>query len=323
MATVLDRLTPVLQLARVTTAFGSVANIWFVILWVRAIPREEPPPPLATHPLWLLLAGGALYAGAMHAFGVALNDILDLRRDRALRPSRPIASGRLHVQRAVLIVAATLLVGVLGATTFGTLGVVVCLVSAVGILAYNAAAKFIPAAGFVALALLYSVHMATPDIAIRLLWPLWLVMTHCLVVSSVTHALARKVPRLSSRGAVGVGLAWALITAAVARAMIARGGLWPDWVDPLAGVIPGVLCLGFVAYAGHKVLILGPGQRSAEKVAKYGALWLSLYAPGWLLGQGAWTEAGILGALALTGLLGMTVLRELYTLLQRPLGYRR
>jgi hypothetical protein len=100
-------------------------------------------------------------------------------------------------------------------------------------------------------------------------------------------------------------------------------GLWPGWVRWQAAVAPAALAVVFGLWAWRKAVRLGPGPRAAEKIARYGALWLALYACAWLVGQAYNDEALILGVLAMAGFLGMTVLREAFALIEQPMGYRR
>jgi 4-hydroxybenzoate polyprenyltransferase len=321
----MQRLAPVLHLTRVTTAFAVVANTWFVILWTRANAPNEGAAAL-TGPLWPLLAGGALLGVGLYAFGMTINDILDVRRDRLMRPRRPLAAGQVSMDAAVSLVVITLIAAVLGATAFGVGAVLLTLVLCGAILAYNAAGKFIPAIGLVILGLIYAGHMMIPNIGLRFLWPVWLVMTHALVVRAITHRMARRVPRITRRAGVAAVVGWAFWSGVILWLQWRRtagAGLWPGWVNPWAWVWPAALAALFALVSYRKVLRFGPGARSAEKMERYGALWLALYACGWLFGTDH-TDAGlVLLGLAAAGLAGMTVLRELYGLLEQPVGYRR
>ncbi len=327
MRRVLARFAPVLHLTRVSTAFAAVGNVWFVILWTRAIEEEPGTAALTLRPLWLLLIGGAASATGLYAFGAALNDLLDTKRDRALRPERPIASGQLPLEAAFSVVAGTLMVAVLGATVFGTTATVLTLALAAAILVFNAAGKFIPAVGLVLLGLIYAGHMLVPNPSLRFIWPVWLVMTHALVVAAVCHRIARKVPTISARAGVAAAAGWGLSTVVLLWAGLGRrdegDGLWPDWVSPGAAIPPLLLAVLCAAWCWRRVRMTGPGPRAAEKVGRYGALWLTLYGAGWLFGAGHTPEAWILVALAVAGFAGMTVLREWYALMEDPVAYRR
>ena len=318
---------PILHLTRVSTAFAVVANVWFVILWTRAAEQEAGTQALREQPLWLLLMGGAATGLGLFAFGTSLNDILDVRRDRALRPSRPLAAGRMRVESAVSLVAGTLILAILGATVFGTEGVMVTLSVAAAILLFNAAGKFIPGVGVVLLGAVYAGHMMAPNVYLTFIWPVWLVLTQALVVAGATHMIARRIPPLSRRAVFFAIVGWAGCSAI----LVQRGrdldaglrALWPDWVNPMSGIGVGVLAMLLVVYSWRKVAVLGSGQRAADKVGRYSALWMSLYAFVWLLGQSLWIEASIIAGLATAGLIGMSIIREAYGLVEQPAGYRR
>src|SRR5204863_6365650 len=74
MLLLLDRISPILRLTRVTTAFAVVANSWFVVLWTRAHPEETAGPDLSAGPLWLQLGGATANALGLFGFGMCLND---------------------------------------------------------------------------------------------------------------------------------------------------------------------------------------------------------------------------------------------------------
>jgi hypothetical protein len=322
------RIAPVLHLTRVTTAFAAVANVWFVILWTRAASEfEGSTAALARAPLWLLLAAGALNALALFAYAAALNDILDYRRDRLFHPERPLPSGQLSLDWAVALVVGTFMLAILGATALGMQAVLLTVLLAAAVLFFHAAGKFVPGIGLVVLGLIYAGQMVVPNLNLRFVWPVWLVMTHALAIGGIAHAVGRKVPAISRRAAVFAAVGWVFWSAVIFYAGWWRcrhqGGLWPEFVKPWVLIGPLGLALLFALLAWQKVRISGLGPRAAEKLTRYGALWLALYDTTWLVGQGYTSEAAILGALTGAGFLGMTVLREIYGLLEQPLGYRR
>lgn len=324
MLRLMARLAPVLRLARVTTAFAAVSNVWFVILWTRANFQEDGHEALAAPPLWLVLAGGALVAVGLYAFGAALNDILDLRRDRAFRPERPLPSGEVSVETAVWVVAGTLLLALLGATALGIGPVLMTLVIACGILFFNAMARFVPSIGLVVLGLLYAGHTTIPNVFLIFTLPVWLVMTHSLAVAAAVHAVGRRRPRLTRRALVAAAAGWVFWSCVIIGVGWWRAGVfWPGWVNPWALVGPAALAGLFVFLALHKARAAKNDAMAAEKLSRYGALWLALYNAAWMLGQGDLREAAVLGALAACGFVGMTILRELYGIVEKPLGYRR
>lgn len=329
MRRTLLRLAPVLHLTRVTTAFAAVANAWFIILWTRAAGLGEHAAEalLPPQPLWFLLIGGAINALGLFAYGAALNDLLDFRRDRTLHPDRPLPRGSISIEWAVGIAVGTFMTAVIGASMLGMEAVLLTVLIAAAILFYHGAGKFIPALGLVLLGLIYAGHMVVPNLHIVFVWPVWLVMTHSLIVGGLTHVIGRKVPLVSRRAVLAAVAGWAFWTTIMLLAGWWRGrghgGLWPNYVNPIAAFGPGLLVALFFFTAWRKVRVHGMTSRAADKVARYGALWQALFAVSWLFGQGYRTETLIVGILTGVGFLGMTILRELYGLVETPVGYRR
>lgn len=327
MDRVLQGIAPVLRLTRVTAAFAAVANIWFTVLWSRAEPNEPGGAVLRSEPLPLLLAGATATAIGLLALGMCLNDLLDRRRDRVLRPQRPIASGQVSPETAANLAAATLAVAVLGSTVFGTRGVVWTLAIAGGVVFFNAAAKFIPALGFLLFGAITTAHMILPNPGLRFTWPQWLVLTQTIAVAALIHVVGRRTPRVSSRAWAVVVAGWALMSALVLSRISSSdstgGWLWPEWVNIRAALYPLLVTAAFALFAWRKLVTRGPGPRAADKLGRYAGLLVSLNGCAWLLGAGHRSEAMIMAGLALTGFIGMLVLRELYGLMEQPIGYRQ
>lgn len=319
-----ELMSPILRLARVTSAFAVVGSEWFAVLWTRAHEQESGHAEMLARPLWLLLLASAVNALGLYTFGAALNDILDIRRDRLLRPERPLAAGEMRVETAVALVAATLLLAVLGASVFGTPGVILTVLLAAGILAFNGMARFVPGFGIVAFGLISAGQSLIPNPFMCFLWPAWLVMTVMSGVHGASHVLGRKPPPVSRRAWLASSVGWGFWSAATAWLSHSRcGEVWPRWVSPAACVGPLLVVLVLVLTCWRKAALLGPGPRLADKFLRYSTLSLSVVAVGWMAGAGRWQEASILGALALASYLGMTVLREFYSLLENPVGFRR
>jgi len=321
----------VLRLTRVSTAFAAIADLWFVILWSRSAPGETPPASLMDTPLPLLLAGGALAAAGLYAFGTCLNDLFDLHRDLQLRPGRPLAGEHMPLDTAIISTAVTLIAAVLGAATFGTVGVVVTLGLLLAVLVFNTTGKFIPGIGLVLLSLIYAGHMFVPNVRLHFIWPVWVVMTHASVVGGLSHVLGRKTPPLTRR-ALGFAITgWVL--ASVTLFLLAssgrglEGGREFDGLRLSAHGVGGPIAVAVLALLYGVVVVrrtrsIGRGPRLGEKIQRYGSIWLSLYACAWLFGAGLITQGLIMVALAAAGIIGMVVMRELYALVREPVGYR-
>ncbi len=319
------RIASVLRLTRVSTAFAAVADVWFVILWSRHGQGELPSPALADTNLWILLIGGALAAAGLYAFGTCLNDIFDQHRDAQLRPGRPLPSGYLQYETAVVVTAVTMIAAVLGAATFGTVGVILTLTLLLAILVLSATGKFIPGIGLVLLSLIYAGHMFVPNINLVFVWPVWLVMTHALVVAGLAHVLGRKTPPLTRRAIAFAASGWVLATIGLFSLASMETGI--RGLSPFAhGAVGPIACLVLIAIYTTIVVrrsrAVGRGPRLDEKIKRYGSIWLSLYACAWLFGAGLTGPGFIMAGLAATGIIGMVVLRELYGLVEHPVGYR-
>lgn len=326
----LAKLTDVLQLTRFATAFAAVGNVWLVILWTRGTPEElagmAEGTPLKTAPLIVLLLGGAVAAIGLYAFTLGLNDIVDRRRDRALGEDRPLPNGRIGLDLATIIVAGSVFAAVLGASFFGTAAVRLTVVVAAAALAFNVLGKFVPGAGPLLLGLIFAGHMVIPNIQLQFVWPVIVVMTHALAIEWAAWIIGRRSPSMSRRAVAAITLGW-LFWAAVILLIGSynASGLadWPAWPNPIAALLIAALAVLFVIYMTHKVRATGPGPRAAEKLRRYGAIWLVLYAVAWVLTEGLWVATGILAALGVIGLVVMTIAREAYHLAHQPMGYRR
>lgn len=326
MRTLIQRLAPVLQLTRVTGAFAAVANVWFVIVWTRAFPAEPGTIQIAEGSLWVLLVAGAVMALGLYAFGAAMNDILDAKRDRTLRPNRPLASEQISEELAMGLVVGTMMASVLGALVLGPEAVAITAVVALGVMMYNVAGKFVPAFGFPILALVYAGHMLAPNMHLVFVWPIWLVMTHAMIVSVAAHAMEHRVPRISPRAIVFAIAGWALSSALLFASGPLRNTeslLWPDWVPMRSLIWVAAAVLLFVVMCLRRIMRLGIGDRSGEKVRRYGTLWPAIYACAWLVGAGKLHNAWPLLALTVLGVLGMTALREAYAFVEEPIEFRR
>jgi 4-hydroxybenzoate polyprenyltransferase len=308
-----------MQLARLTSALAVVGNAWFVVLWSRAESHiPYPLPPALSGPVWQPLLAATLVAIGLYAFGAALNDILDLRRDRLLHAHRPLAGGSLGLESAVWIVVVTCGLSILGATWFGDHAILLTLLLQLGILSFHAAARFVPGVGLVILGAIHAGHMLVPNLHLGFFWPVWMIFVHATSVAAIAHVIGRKVPKLSRRAILAVILGLASMTFLALRWPHAHGQVpLSAWIAP--GVLAGIFALWIV----HLIRKHGPGSRVAEKITRYGALWMPLYGTSWLLGTDRVSEAFVLGALTLIASLGVAIAREAYGLLTEPIGFRR
>ncbi len=317
---------PMLKLARVTTGFGAVGNLWFVILWSRSTQGEYLPPALSDGPLWTALTGGLFVGLGLYSFGAALNDLLDLHKDRALGlPGHPIVDGSASLELAVCAVAGSLMFAILGAVFFGTGAILLTLVLAIAILIFNALGKYVPGVGMVLLSLIYAGHMLIPNVWMRFMLPVWLVMTHAMVVLALAQYLGRRSPPISRRAAIFAVAGWgvcSLMLLALAWDRKGTDGLWPNAVPMTALLYPAACVILFALFIYRRTKRHGTGPQLGERITRYGAIWPTLYAIAWLLGAGHQKAALLMTGLSAIGFLSMTVLREFYSIIEEPVGYR-
>jgi len=315
------RVITAIQLTRLTMAFGAVSDVWFVILLTRNsgiynyLPVHDMSLPAA------LLAGATVAIG-LFAYGASLNDVLDVRHDAAFSPDRPIPAGRIRVGQAIVVTVGALIVAMLGGVMMGKEAAGVTLLTATGILFYNAAGKYIPAAGITTVGLIHAAHMLIPNHQLQFTLPVWLVMTHAMVIAALVHHLEQKRPRLRARAIIAAIVGWAMLSAILLLAGSRQSdGLWPDDAGLIESLWPAMAVIGFVIVACWKASGV-QGAAAAEKLKRYGAMWQALYGAAWLLALDMHTQAAWIGAFAVAGFIAMTLIKEITGLSDRPVAYR-
>lgn len=318
----LARLAPALRLTRVTTAFAAVANVWFVILWTRATPEEPAHAALASGSVWVQLFGGFLVATGLYSFAAAGNDVLDVRRDKALKRNRPIASGALSAEAAVAIITCSLVVASIGASLLGLWSTRLLLVLALAILFYNFTGRHFPSVRVVLLGLIFAIHMFIPNPHLAFVWPIWLAMTHSLAVSAMTHSYSGGRPPLTRGAIMAATTGWMFWSMALIGVGWYRSGdFWPHWANARGALFVLALAALFTLLV-WRIHHRSTGRQAADRVMRFGGFWLALYGGAWLLGQGHTNEGVAILLVAIVGFTGAIVLHELAARLERPLDYR-
>lgn len=326
MRRLLLRILTAIQLTRLTIAFGAVSDIWFVILLTRAS-KNYVMVDVYHMALVPALLAGAVVAVGLFAYGASLNDVLDVRHDAAFSPERPIPAGRIKLGQAIVVTVGSLIVAVLGGAALGgekggIWAVWITLLTAAGLLFYNATGKFIPAIGVLTIGLVHAAHMFIPNHELSFTLPVWLVMTHSVVIAASVHVLEDKRPLIDRRATVSIVIGWLFWSFAILGASaISSEGIWPDDVSVAGIVYPVVAVLAFAVVAWWKASRVR-GRAAAEKLKRYGAMWQSLYGAAWLMALGLRVEAFWIGVFAVAGFAAMTVIRELTGLTGQPIGYR-
>lgn len=322
MRGLLLRLTTAIQLTRLTIAFGAVSDIWFVILLTQASGEYAGVVEVHSMPLVAALLAGAVVAVGLFAYGASLNDVLDVRHDAAFSPDRPIPAGRIKLGQAIVVTIGSLIVAVLAGAGMGTWAACITLLTAAGLLFYNAAGKYIPSVGVITIGLIHAAHMFVPNHQLSFTLPVWLVMTHSIAIAAAVHVLENKRPRFTRRAIAGTVLGWSFWSVLILGAGAMSGdGLWPDGPAAWGALYPLLAAIMFVVVACIKAgRVSGPA--AAEKLKRYGAMWQSLYGAAWLLALGLKTQALWIGLFAVFGFVAMTLIKELTGLTGRPIAFR-
>ncbi|MCC6908912.1 MAG: UbiA family prenyltransferase [Phycisphaerales bacterium] len=311
------------QLTRLTHAFAAVANLWFIILWSRDVNLEhQMAARIGESPLWIALALASILGVGLSTYGGALNDVFDANRDTTFAPNRPIPSGRISAQAAAIIGFVSLLSALLVAAILDQTVLLMTLFCAAAILFYNAAAKYVPGVGLVTLGVVYASEMLILNFGLRFVWPIMLVVAHAMVVQAAAYRLEQKRPRLTPLTIIGGVIGYIAICVFLLWQSREKGWLW-DPAFPWVGIIwPVAAALLFLISSVHKVRFASSPTFAAEKLQRYGSLWIGVYGICWLLGTGLWTGAAILACLVAAAVLWMMVVRDLGAWIEQPIGYR-
>ena len=268
-------------------------------------------------PLSLLAATGA--AVGLAGGAVILNDLIDRRRDLALRRGlpapaeaddppaapRPAFGGR----AAGVLVVTMLGLGVGCAAVLGSAPFAVAALLAAVIVFYNLVGRFLPAVGIVTLGLLHALGMGVPNPAAAFAWPVLLTLTHVLAAGVARHRLDNRRPRLRGVDLAGVLLGWGFWSLGLLTLIRHRGGwtLGPDlrwaWVGPTLAVAVFVLLAAWLTR--HRRASASARRRAAARFRRLSVLWLVVYDAAWLLSAGLTWQAGtVVTAAGAVGLIG-------------------
>jgi 4-hydroxybenzoate polyprenyltransferase len=300
------------ELIRFEMLAAGVSHVWLMIFLGRALePTARTNPALLEWPLLWLLVLAAVIGIGLAGLGIALNDALDARHDRAFAPQRPIPAGRVSQRAALGIALVHLLLAVAAAVPLGGQSTLLTLATAGAIVFYNLTGRFLPAIGIVMMGLVQALVMTIPNPRLAFAWPLVLAMTHVIGCEAARYHLAGKRPRLSSVSAAWLTVGWFFWSLLLVAWMTARGGLGLSGLAPsqqiALAISPFAAMAAFVAVLRWLTRGMGrqaSGRELAGVISRVGMLWLIVYDAAWLAAAGLGGPALLLvGLLAVTGLL--------------------
>lgn len=324
MRSFLIRLFSTVQLTRLTNAFAGVANLWFVALWTRSSGDiEHRELQWIDWPLPIVLGVTAVLGISVSMYAGAVNDVFDVRRDRVFSPQRPIPSGRISVQGAAMIGFASLLLSMLSATMLGTPALLMCLLCAAAILLYNTTTRHVPSIGLLSVGIIYGSHMLMANLGFRFIWPVLLIMAHTIIVHAAVYRLVQKRPKFTWLTVAGTTLGYSLLVILMIWQTGHHGITWDHAVYPWYALTFPLAAVCIFAVSTHaKAKFASSPMYAAEKLERYGSLWMGIYGVCWLAGASKWVEALILAGLVLLGILWMLFVRDLGAWIDQPVGYR-
>ena len=245
----------------------------------------------------VVAASAFLYAG-----GMALNDIVDLPRDRELHPERPLPSGRLGLKAAaiftwILFALAVAAGQVAGGIVAAWVGFMILL-----IVAYNAKLKRWAVPGSLGMAAVRGANMALGALAVGGLpgspeFP-WIPIA---VLAAYVFALTLWSTREDQDGTrgplalIGSAMIWIPIASALKPAPARWTALLPSlWIAP------------WVVRA-----LIRPERGRLMQVVRWGVLGIIVLDASFLAALNRWTEAGVVASLLVPALLLLPVFRKL------------
>lgn len=311
----LGQIVACLQLARIGLVLTAVSNIWLVAFLSRALPDGHRAAGVShAMPLGQYLLVTAAVAVGMYIFGMVLNDVMDLRRDRLFAPHKPLPARQFRPAAATGLAIGALLMAIAASLPLGNRSTILCLATAALVLFYNGPAKRISGLGVLTLGFIRAGHMLIANPDLPYVWPVWLTMTHVIGLSALCHRLEDKRPTLSGGHVWLVTLGWAFVSLImiewISRDAVELDGLAWAWIGPT------VLALLFVVYAVIICRKRHPSQSAGMTLMKHGLVWLIAYDAAWLLGAGLWKQSIVIIVMLPASWLFMAAIRALKLLAQ-------
>ncbi len=328
------RLLALLQLTRAALAFTAIADAWTILLL--RVPGEKAAPMgyLISEMIVLAVASFGLYG-----FGMALNDLLDARRDRIFAPRRPIPSGRIQPRYAVVTALSLLMAALLAATFMTTLNLVArgapwtggdfvpwsflfAFATAALIVFYDATSKYLGGLGLVTLGAIRALHCLIGQPKTPLLFLSMILLTHVIVVSTVAYKLENKRPRLKKRDLLAVAAGVLLGNALAFWYMQQRGALVMANMVMLIGPAIAALVYGTWALWIIRSKRMSPRQKG-ERLMLMGLFWLFIYDATMLASNGQYLASLAISLLLLCAVASFFGIRLLSRAMSMPkVGYR-
>ncbi|QDU32804.1 (S)-2,3-di-O-geranylgeranylglyceryl phosphate synthase [Poriferisphaera corsica] len=309
------------ELGRGEVILTLIANIWLMTFILHR--DDNGLTPILT--LHLILV--TLIALGLAGLGIALNDVLDARHDRAFAPKRPIPAGRVNVRFAIAAAVVSMIDAVAASIWLGELNTTITLITVGGILFYNLTGRFMPAVGVVSLGLITSLVMLIPDPRPEYAWPIILAMTHVMFCSTARHWLANKRPRLTAKDGFGIcagWLFWSMLIVGVLRPHenpIAQTATQAHIIRLMLGPVLAIIVFAIITsimFGKAEKLNITTRRQLGLRYSRIAGLWLIVYDVAWLIGLGMYWQAIVMTALLLLAVLIICLGKIIHALIGSP-----
>jgi 4-hydroxybenzoate polyprenyltransferase len=273
------RLLPILQLTRMALVFTAIADS-LCALFLQSRTESAPLNPLR-------IAAVILTSIGLYGLGMALNDIIDRRRDALIASHRPLPSGRIGVTAAHLIATFLTAMALAGAALYSSLSpsgwrsFVLVLFTTALITFYDFAGKYLVAPGLLTLGMIRFFHASIPAPSLPVLWHPLLLLNHVAILSAVAYRWEQKRPPLTAAHWSFVLGGLAGFNALLITTVYLRRADNGPFVEVMS-LTPNLLLPGLVAVAFVFVATLirrhAPTPKDAgQQLMLFGLLWLILY----------------------------------------------
>ena len=247
MRSLVLRALATLQLVRLPLALAVGSDLWLATLLVRWNPAATDRA-AASLDLWVALAVAGLVGGAMLGFAAGMNDLLDLRRDQAMNPGRPLPAGRMRTPHAALVTFGSLVTALLASLAFGDDALHVALLATAGIVVWNTAGRHVPAIGIPMMGLAHAGVMFIPWPGQPFTLPAAVVLVQAVITGTLLHVRSGKRPPLTPRAIVLLAVAASASVIGLVALGVRRGvPTWPPADAPWMAAPP-LLALAWFAW---------------------------------------------------------------------------
>lgn len=274
-----QRLYTLLQFTRMALVFTAISNAWASMLLQAHGTQTRIQP-------WYAVAMTGVSIG-LYSFGMALNDLIDRRRDKQMAPGRPIPSGRMSVRAGHVVCFLLALFAVLcGMWIYAlrpdqSVSLLLVLWTILLIIFYDFAGKYLVGLGLLTLGLIrfFNAAIAAPSLAIP--WQAILLLVHVTILSTVCYYLEGKRPALTRRHIFFVAFGLVAIVGTLIWLLVDHRRDMGSWLTML-WVTPGLLwpwtaVLLFALVAIITRWLVPDPRRAGRSIMLYGLLWLIVY----------------------------------------------